>query len=167
MVNQTTPYSRQSIFEFLWDIADPEIPVVNIQEMGMLRDVKVYDDLVEVIITPSYTACPAMKFIENQIIETLHTKGIQHVKVSTVYSPAWSTDWLSISTKQKLRDYGIAAPVKSTCSNPFHPEKVEVECPRCQSIDTKLVSQYGSTPCKALYTCNSCLEPFDYFKCHS
>jgi ring-1,2-phenylacetyl-CoA epoxidase subunit PaaD len=167
MVTTTNPYTSQDIFEFLWAVADPEIPVVNIQEMGMLRGVNISDNGVEVIITPSYTACPAMKFIELQIIETLHQKGIPNVKVTTTYSPAWSTDWLSESTKQKLKDYGIAAPVESLCRNPFYPEKVEVECPRCQSLDTKLVSQYGSTPCKALYKCNSCLEPFDYFKCHS
>ena len=159
-------YTVNDIYQILWDVVDPEIPVVNIQEMGMLRDVQIHDDLIEINITPSYIACPAMKFIEDEIKNILHSKGIENVKVNTIYSPAWSTDWLSESTKEKLKAYGIAAPLKSSCSNPFYPETADIECPRCKSHNTKLVSQFGSTPCKALYTCGDSNEPFDYFKCH-
>jgi len=165
MVSSTT-YSAEDILQFLDEIVDPEIPVVTIREMGMLLDVHCEEDGVEVIITPSYTACPAMSMIKQDIISLLHSKGIPEVTVTTLYSPTWSTDWLSDATKAKLQAYGIAPPVASSCMNPEQPQQVEVECPRCHSTHTKLVSQFGSTPCKSLYTCTDCKEPFDYFKCH-
>lgn len=163
--NYTIQFTKNDIYAILWDVVDPEIPVINIQEMGILKDVKIYENKVEVIITPSYTACPAMHFIEAQIKELLLVKGITNIIVTTVYSPAWTTDNLSESTKQKLKEYGIAPPSKSSCTNPFHPQSIEVICPRCQSKHTKLISQFSSTPCKALYQCQKCKEPFDYFKC--
>jgi ring-1,2-phenylacetyl-CoA epoxidase subunit PaaD len=159
-------YSKQEIFEMLSQICDPEIPVVTIQEMGILRDVLIANQSYEVIITPTYSGCPAMHLIQSEILATLHSHNIHNVKVSTVYSPAWTTDWMSESTKNKLKNYGIAAPVQSSCMNWENPETTQVQCPRCNSIDTKIISQFGSTACKALYSCNTCKEPFDYFKCH-
>ena len=165
MVNEIQ-LTREDIFFILEGIVDPEIPVVSIREMGMLRDIILDQNSCEVIITPTYTGCPAMAIIEQDIIATLYQNGIEDVKVTTVYSPAWSTDWMTDETKEKLRQYGIAAPIHSSCSNWLKPNSLSVECPRCQSTQTKMISQFGSTACKALYQCQSCHEPFDYFKCH-
>ena len=166
MVNTLLPTNTE-VMRWLEDIRDPEIPVVSIREMGMLRHLAVQPDgAIEVQITPSYTACPAMSLIAQDIRALLHAKGFPEVTVRTVYTPAWSTDWLNEETKQKLRAYGIAPPVDSSCMNPLSPKAVNVACPHCGSAHTKLVSQFGSTPCKSLYTCSDCKEPFDYFKCH-
>ena len=165
MVN-TAPYSKEDILFILAGIVDPEIPVVTIQEMGMLRDVILMDDLCEVIITPTYTGCPAMGIIEHDIVELLIQNGVQNVKVTTSYSPAWTTDWMSDGTKEKLKNFGIAAPIHSSCTNWLNPKSVIVSCPRCNSTHTTMISQFGSTACKALYKCEDCKEPFDYFKCH-
>lgn len=164
----TVPYTKEDILFILAGIVDPEIPVVTIQEMGMLRDVILSDEYCEVIITPTYTGCPAMGIIEHDIIELLHQNGLANVKVTTSYSPAWTTDWMSEGTKEKLRKFGIAAPVHSSCVNWLKPlnDSQEVHCPKCNSTHTKLISQFGSTACKALYQCSDCQEPFDYFKCH-
>lgn len=159
-------YSKEAIRHILSEIKDPEIPVVSIEEIGMLRDVIVGEDGCEVIITPTYTGCPAMGIIEQDILATLHKHGVPNAKVRTVYSPAWTTDWMTAATKEKLRQFGIAAPVHSTCTNWSARSDVPVCCPRCNSAHTKLISQFGSTACKALYACNDCKEPFDYFKCH-
>ncbi|MCF8293237.1 MAG: phenylacetate-CoA oxygenase subunit PaaJ [Chitinophagaceae bacterium] len=165
MVN-TVPYSKEDILFILAGIVDPEIPVVTIQEMGMLRDVILTEDLCEVIITPTYTGCPAMGIIEHDIVDLLIQNGIPNVKVTTSYSPAWTTDWMSEGTKEKLKNFGIAAPIHSSCSNWLNPKSVVVSCPRCDSKHTTMISQFGSTACKALYKCEDCKEPFDYFKCH-
>lgn len=162
----TTTLSKVEIFDLLSTIKDPEIPVVSIQEMGMLRDVIVTDDSCEVIITPTYSGCPAMGIIEDDIKALLKENGIENPKVTLVYSPAWTTDWMTEGTKEKLRDYGIAAPIHSSCINWLKPNSTIVACPCCQSENTKIVSQFGSTACKALYSCNDCKEPFEYFKCH-
>lgn len=159
-------YQREEILALLSEIKDPEIPVVTIEEMGMLRDVILSDKACEILLTPTYTACPAMGIIEQDILSTLKEAGIKNAKVTMVFAPAWTTDWMSESTKEKLIQFGIAAPVHSSCSNWLSPKNVEVKCPKCHSIDTKLISQFGSTACKALYSCNHCHEPFDYFKCH-
>jgi len=161
-----TQLSKEAILLILVDIVDPEIPVVSIQEMGMLRDVKLDASGCEVLITPTYNGCPAMAIIEQDIIDRLHQHGIEKVKVTTVYAPAWTTDWMQEETKEKLKKFGIAAPVHSTCVNWLKPGSVTVECPRCHSMHTQIVSQFGSTACKALYRCLDCKEPFDYFKCH-
>lgn len=164
MVNATL--NREEILALLSEIKDPEIPVVTIEEMGMLRDVLISDNSYEVLLTPTYTGCPAMDIIEKDILSTLQEAGIANAKVTMVLAPAWTTDWMSESTKEKLIHFGIAAPVHSSCVNWLSPKNVEVNCPKCGSSNTNLVSQFGSTACKALYTCNSCKEPFDYFKCH-
>lgn len=156
------------IYEILEGVSDPEIPVLTILDLGIVRDVKVDDATgeVEVVITPTYSGCPAMDFIEVNIRSALQEHGIVQVKITTVLSPAWTTDWLTESGKAKLKAYGIAPPVGSASKLSLLGEKTEVECPHCGSANTKLVSQFGSTACKALYQCRECLEPFDYFKCH-
>lgn len=160
--------SIEKIYEILGTVSDPEIPVLTILDLGIVRDVKldeVSGDL-EVVITPTYSGCPAMDFIEVNIRAALEEAGIAQAKITTVLSPAWTTDWLTESGKAKLKAYGIAPPVGSADKLSLLGEKIEVECPRCGSKDTKLVSQFGSTACKSLYQCRACLEPFDYFKCH-
>lgn len=158
-------YTKAEIFELLTAIADPEIPVVTIREMGMLRDVHVTDKGVEVIITPTYTGCPAMGIIEADIKALLETNGIAPVTVSMVYDPAWTTDWMTEEAKEKMRRYGIAPPGHTSCGNIVAAEK-EIACPRCGSGHTEVISRFGATACKALYKCNDCKEPFEYFKCH-
>ena len=154
----------QTITSYISDIPDPEIPVITIKELGILRDVKWVEDTVMVTITPTYTGCPAMGLIEAQIKENLAAKGIHKVKVDLTYTPAWTTDWMSEEAKEKLRKYGIAPPVHSSCFKSFN--TLPVACPRCRSSHTRLISQFGSTACKALYQCEDCKEPFDHFKCH-
>lgn len=146
------------IYQLLEQVTDPEIPVITIQELGILRNVKVENNLVEVIITPTYSGCPAMLDIEKNIHHTLKKGGIKDFKVTTVLSPAWTTAWMTAEGRQKLKEYGIAPP-RST------PEK-NVECPHCGSPHTTLISPFGSTACKSLFKCDDCMEPFDYFKCH-
>jgi ring-1,2-phenylacetyl-CoA epoxidase subunit PaaD len=160
--------SIEKIFEILQTVSDPEIPVLTILDLGIVRKVKLDEATgeVEVIITPTYSGCPAMDFIEVNIRAALEEAGIAQVKITTVLSPAWTTDWLTESGKEKLKAYGIAPPVGSADKLSLLGEKIEVECPRCGSKDTRLVSQFGSTACKSLYQCRECLEPFDYFKCH-
>ena len=156
---------QSKIIERIKNIQDPEIPVLTISELGILREVVISDNKVEVSITPTYSGCPAMKAIENEIVEVLRNEGIPDVKVKLVYSPAWTTDWLSDEAKEKLRVYGISPPLGSAVGSGSTQSRIII-CPRCGSKDTSMVSMFGSTACKALYKCNSCLEPFDYFKCH-
>jgi ring-1,2-phenylacetyl-CoA epoxidase subunit PaaD len=158
-------HTKEGILKLLSVIADPEIPVVSIQEMGMLRDVVVSDEVVEIIITPTYSGCPAMGIIEQDIRMTLEQNGVKPARVTLVYDPAWTTDWMSNAAKEKLRQYGIAPPLHSTCSREVFEHNM-IECPRCQSYNTVLLSRFGSTACKSLYKCNDCKEPFEYFKCH-
>lgn len=160
-------YTKEQIWNFLAEIPDPEIPVITIEELGVLRNVEILPGKVVVTITPTYTGCPAMKLFEDDIIKTLHSNGIENVEIKMVYSPAWSTDWMSDKAKEKLEKYGIAPPVSGSQDKGFLFESgpKTVRCPQCKSTNTSLKSQFGSTACKALYTCNNCLEPFDYFKC--
>ena len=158
-------HTKEGILKLLSVIADPEIPVVSIQEMGMLRDVVVSDEVVEIIITPTYSGCPAMGIIEQDIRMTLEQNGVKPARVTLVYDPAWTTDWMSNAAKEKLRQYGIAPPLHRTCSREVFEHNM-IECPRCQSYNTVLLSRFGSTACKSLYKCNDCKEPFEYFKCH-
>ena len=163
---ETGSHTKQSVLEILSRIKDPEIPVLSIQEMGMLHDVKLSGDLCEVFIMPTYSGCPAMGIIEEDIYTLLKQEGFSNIKVTLVYSPTWTTDLMSESSKEKLRAYGIAAPVHSSCTNWLKPNDVEVLCPKCNSKHTELISRFGSTACKALYSCKNCSEPFEYFKCH-
>ena len=158
--------TKEKITELLSEIPDPEIPVITIAELGVIRDVIVEGENVEIKITPTYSGCPAMKQMEDDIRATLVENGIKNLKVTMVYSPAWTTDWIPEEAKEKLRVYGIAPPEKTTEDKSWLSGKSKlVLCPRCKSQNTKLISQFGSTACKALYQCQDCLEPFDYFKC--
>ena len=151
------------LLQLLSKIPDPEIPVINIVELGIVRSAEMLDgNTAEVVITPTYSACPAMFNIEEDIIKLLRENGIE-AKVITKMSPIWTTDWLADEARQKLLDYGIVPPEKGVSENHL---SVPKKCPRCGSQDTRQISRFGSTLCKASYQCNSCLEPFDYFKCH-
>lgn len=159
-------YSEKDIFSFLEEIPDPEIPVISIVELGVVRTVKINNNSVEIEITPTYSGCPAMKQMEDDIVSVLKAKGIEKITLKTVYTPAWTTDWLSAEAREKLRKYGIAPPDGTTSDKSVLMGKEKhIKCPRCGSQNTVLVSQFGSTACKALYKCKDCLEPFDYFKC--
>jgi len=158
--------TKQEILKLLSVIPDPEIPVITIAELGVIRDAVIEGENVEIKITPTYSGCPAMKRMEDDIVEVLKAEGIENIKVTMVYSPAWTTDWIPEEAKEKLRVYGIAPPQESTQDKSWLTGKSKnIKCPRCKSENTRLVSQFGSTACKALYQCNDCLEPFDYFKC--
>ena len=156
--------SETEIFQLLESVYDPEIPSLSIEDLGVLRTARVNDDIVEVVITPTYSGCPAMDVIEADIIKCLMTNGFQNVLVTTQLAPAWTTEWLSERGRKILKTSGIAPP--SRCgSADFSANKI-IECPICDSKSVELLSQFGTTACKALYRCKSCLEPFDYFKCH-
>lgn len=158
-------HTKEEILAWLSEIADPEIPVISIKEIGMLRDVNIAGETCEVILTPTYTGCPAMDIIEADIKALLHQKGVGQVDVKLVYDPAWTTDWITEEAKDKMNRYGIAPPRHSSCGNIENLEK-HIPCPQCRSENTELLSRYGSTACKALFKCNTCKEPFEYFKCH-
>jgi ring-1,2-phenylacetyl-CoA epoxidase subunit PaaD len=161
MKTSHTVFSENEIRNLISQIPDPEIPVITIEDLGILRDISFVDDQVIVSITPTYSGCPAMKVIENEILSALKEHGIEG-KVKLVFSPVWTTDWLSESAKEKLRLYGIAPPGKTSAKI----SDKKVKCPRCGSVETLLISAFGSTACKAIYKCKTCLEPFDEFKCH-
>lgn len=148
----------ENINQLLDKVTDPEIPVISIRDLGILRDIRLNDDLIEIVITPTYSGCPAMLEIEKDINNVLKENQISNFKITTVLSPPWTTDWMTEEGKQKLRDYGIAPP------NPTN--EADIQCPNCGSRNTTLISQFGSTACKSLLKCEDCLEPFDYFKCH-
>jgi ring-1,2-phenylacetyl-CoA epoxidase subunit PaaD len=159
-------YTEKEIWDILSEVEDPEIPVLTVIDMGIIRSVSIEGDLTTVVISPTYSGCPAMKTIETDIAEILEEKKVGNFKIITQLSPAWTTDWMSESGKEKLRQTGIAPPVGSSSDKGLLMSKVKtVNCPRCGSADTHLISQFGTTACKALYKCNTCLDPFDYFKC--
>ena len=146
-------------------VADPEIPVLSIADLGVLRDVRVDGDRVVVDITPTYSGCPAMDAIRDDIVLALSAAGFAEVEVRLVLSPAWSTDWMSEEGRRKLTEYGIAPPTGRAALNPGPIRlAISVRCPQCGSLDTRESSRFGSTACKALYECRACLEPFDHFK---
>ena len=156
---------RQRAWEAAASVADPEIPVLTIDDLGVLREVEVVGERVEVAITPTYSGCPAMNMIALEIELALERAGIARPKIRTVLSPAWTTDWMSEDGRRKLREYGIAPPMASTSRRALFGEQV-VACPQCGSANTEVLSEFGSTSCKALWRCKNCREPFDYFKCH-
>lgn len=157
--------SEAGIRELLEQVKDPEIPVISIRELGVLREVNVNGDAVEVVITPTYSGCPAMDVMKEDVEKVLRKAGIANFTVKQVLFPAWSTDWISESGRKKLLDYGIAPPPHTSDIRALKGGVPETKCPQCGSTDTVLVSQFGSTACKALYKCNACKEPFDLFKC--
>jgi ring-1,2-phenylacetyl-CoA epoxidase subunit PaaD len=146
-------------------VVDPEIPVLTIADLGVLRDVAIIDGMLQISITPTYSGCPAMNMIGLDIELALERAGIGPARVRTVLSPAWTTAWLSDEGRRKLLDYGIAPPAPGGGWRALFGED-RVTCPRCASTDTEQLAQFGSTSCKALWRCRSCREPFDYFKCH-
>ena len=155
----------EAVREILEQVTDPEIPVLTIADLGILRDVRQVDDGIQVVITPTYSGCPAMQTIEQDIRAALTRRGYDDVKVKTQLAPPWTTDWLSAEGREKLLQYGIVPPTGSSAKPALFQRDAGVSCPRCQSSATEQISRFGSTPCKALYRCNTCLEPFDYFKC--
>mgnify|MGYP000367828610 FL=1 len=178
MVSASSPVSREMLLSWLGQVMDPEVPVVSIVDLGILRDVQWLDapeDTCLVTVTPTYSGCPATEVIAQSIRDALVARGVGKVEVRTQLSPAWTTDWMTPQGRDALRAYGIAPPAAGASQNDcsliidisaLMPGKVVVPCPQCDSRKTRLLSQYGSTACKALYQCNSCLEPFDYFKPH-
>lgn len=162
-----------AVWNLLEEIGDPEIPVLSIIDLGIVRDVVLSSSSNgefegTVVITPTYCGCPAMDAINMDIRLKLIGHGYKKIKVSTILSPAWTTDWMSESGKEKLKAYGIAPPNprQIVCDTKLFADSEAIQCPLCNSYSTKLISQFGSTPCKALYQCQHCKEPFDYFKCH-
>jgi ring-1,2-phenylacetyl-CoA epoxidase subunit PaaD len=161
MVTATDKTEITRLFELLSSVVDPEIPVLTLQDLGVLRDISVEGSEVTVTITPTYAGCPAMETMRADIESALATEGYKQVNVQQKLSPAWTTDWMSPSGREKLRSYGIAPPMSTTCGQSHG----QIECPQCNSAEVKRVSEFGSTACKALYQCQDCREPFDYFKC--
>lgn len=161
-----------AILQLLESVKDPEIPVLSIIDLGIVRSVTITNSInnhleseVSVRVTPTYSACPAVDMINAEIKLALSTAGYKNIKIEQVLFPAWTTDWMSESGKEKLRTYGIAAPIGKSCDQ-IPIEDLKVVCPQCGSDQTTLISAFGSTACKALFKCRNCLEPFDYFKCH-
>ena len=161
MVAETHPPIEQ-VWTWLEDVVDPEIPVLSVVDLGIVREVRWDGSELVVAITPTYCGCPALEVIAQDIRSAILGHGIRSVRLETRLAPAWTTDWLSDRGRDRLREYGIAPPVQSLVTI----GEIPVPCPRCASTDTVRISQYGSTPCKAIYKCKQCLEPFDYFKCH-
>ena len=159
---------KETIYNYLEEINDPEVPVLSIIDLGIVRDVVMHEEEIEVIITPTYTGCPAMDMITATIKIQLATLGFKKVKVTQILSPAWTNEWMSEEGKRKLKEYGIAPPnpKQQVCDQKLFAEAEAVQCPHCNSYHTHRISEFGSTACKALYQCNDCKEPFDYFKCH-
>jgi ring-1,2-phenylacetyl-CoA epoxidase subunit PaaD len=167
--------STDAIWQWLSEIPDPEIPVLSLTDLGVIRDVRWEEGTLVVTVTPTYTGCPATAVINLDIETKLRTCGVEYLRLEQKLSPPWTTDWLSVEGRKKLKNYGIAPPTETLKdTRPIADRilqmtgagKLLVSCPRCDSDNTEKVSQFGSTPCKAAYRCRSCLEPFDYFKCH-
>jgi ring-1,2-phenylacetyl-CoA epoxidase subunit PaaD len=162
--------TSDEVLGWLGDVTDPEVPALNILDLGIVRGVEIDskngEPSVKVMITPTYSGCPAMDVIAIGIRMVLASHGVRHIVVELQLSPAWTTDWMTEEGKRKLKAYGIAPPNRKA----FQPlglfEEEEVACPRCCSEETEMVSQFGPTSCKALYRCLSCKEPFEHFKCH-
>lgn len=146
------------LWELLDSVSDPEIPVVSLWDLGILQDIKVVGDRLVVEITPTYSGCPAMVEIAAEVEKTLAAAGYPEVEVVSLLTPTWTTDFISSQGRTKLREYGIAPPAPKSLGE-------KISCPQCRSEEVELISEFGSTACKALYRCRDCLEPFDYFKC--
>ncbi|MDP9811436.1 ring-1,2-phenylacetyl-CoA epoxidase subunit PaaD [Rhizobium tibeticum] len=173
MIAATLP-SIADIWRWLEEVQDPEIPVISLVDLGIIRGVAWKEDTLVVTVTPTYSGCPATALINLDIERALKEKGIEKLRLERQLSPAWTTDWISTEGREKLRAYGIAPPVDGTAIDGILRQRVDrlsgrsnltIVCPRCGSTNTEKISQFGSTPCKASYRCTDCLEPFDYFKC--
>ena len=157
-------HSENQIWAWLAEVPDPEIPIISVVDLGMVRNVTVDDARVEIDVSPTYSGCPATEVIEQSIASRLREKGLRNVRVRRVLSPPWTTDWITKTGRQKLLDYGIVPPVRPAGKRGLFGES-PVRCPRCDTERTSVVSEFGSTACKASYRCDECLEPFEYFKC--
>jgi ring-1,2-phenylacetyl-CoA epoxidase subunit PaaD len=160
----TSAVTEEAIWKYLKDVKDPEVPVLTVVDLGIIRGVELNGTDCLVTITPTYTGCPAMKVIETDIIARLAEEGLS-TEGKTTLSPAWTTDWITEDGRNKLEEYGIAPPQDEADKSVLFAEPTVVPCPLCKSKNTRLISQFGSTACKAHYQCNDCKEPFDYFKC--
>jgi ring-1,2-phenylacetyl-CoA epoxidase subunit PaaD len=158
--------SRDEVFAVLETVKDPEVPVISVVELGIVRDARVDDGHVTVTITPTYSGCPAMREIEDDVRQALLAAGAREVTVQMVFAPAWTTDWIGPEAREKLRAYGIAPPGRAEQGGliTLTRRRAPVTCPWCGSTDTRLQSEFGSTACKAIHTCNACRQPFDEFK---
>ena len=161
-------YVNEEIYRILSGVTDPEVPVLTIIDLGIIRGVSVNapDSSISVLITPTYSGCPAMDVISIGIRMALAGSGYRKINISEQISPAWTTDWMTTEGKRKLEEYGIAPPNRKAFKDLELFEEEEVSCPRCKSKETILVSRFGPTSCKALYKCTNCAEPFEHFKCH-
>lgn len=154
------------LWTLMGTIQDPEIPVLTLVDLGVIRHIRIDDTAVNVGVAPTYSGCPATEVIEASVIQALQDNGVTDASVERVLSPPWTSDWLSDTGREKLREYGIAPPAESTTSKrSLLAPDIQVACPRCATTNTEKVSEFGSTPCKASYKCRDCLEPFEYFKC--
>ncbi len=167
--------SLAQLWSWLGDVPDPEIPVISVVDLGIVRDLAWHGDALQVTVTPTYSGCPATEVIEADIVAALAARGVTDVKVALQLAPAWTTDWLAEPAREKLRAWGIAPPLPRVSASGggkviaivgLQAAAPAVPCPRCGSVHTRLTSAFGSTPCKSLHVCNDCLEPFDHFKCH-
>ncbi|RFZ87214.1 phenylacetate-CoA oxygenase subunit PaaJ [Shinella sp. WSJ-2] len=166
--------SLDEVWHWLAQVPDPEIPVISLTDLGIIRDVEWRDDTLVVTVTPTYSGCPATTIINLDIETALTEKGLDKVRLERRLSPAWTTDWISAEGREKLKAYGTAPPIDGTAADGILMKRIDrlsgrsnltIACPRCGSVNTEKISQFGSTPCKASYRCTDCLEPFDYFKC--
>lgn len=158
--------NRQSILDILDTVKDPEVPVLSVVELGIVRDVEIAGDAVTVVVTPTYSGCPAMKIIEDDILAALAAHNVANARMRTVYAPAWTTDWMSDAARAKLRAYGIAPPGPRAAEElvVLGRKRANVQCPFCGSRNTTHTSEFGSTSCKALHVCRDCTQPFEEFK---
>jgi ring-1,2-phenylacetyl-CoA epoxidase subunit PaaD len=158
---------EKQIWNILEEVKDPEVPVLSVIDLGIVRAVETSDDKISIIITPTYSGCPAMDIISMDIRLKLIEKGYRNISIQQQLSPAWTTDWMSEAGKQKLKTFGIAPPnpKQQFCISEMFQQEA-VQCPRCDSYHTELISQFGSTACKSMYRCLDCKEAFDHFKCH-
>jgi ring-1,2-phenylacetyl-CoA epoxidase subunit PaaD len=160
--------TTDEIWSLLEDVNDPEVPVLSVVDLGIVREIRTEGEEIEIVITPTYSGCPAMDVIRMNIRMKLREQGYPNLKLTTVLSPAWTTDWMSERGKEKLQQYGIAPPLplQQVCHPGLFQREEAIACPHCHSYHTALISEFGSTACKSLYRCEYCKEPFDYFKCH-
>ena len=170
MNTTTSTYRKEDIWDLLSEVMDPEIPVLSIVDLGIAREVSITaDNKVTVRITPTYSGCPAMQAIENEITKTFRVNGIQNFEINEDFSETWTTDWMPAEAKKKLKEYGIAPPGKTQSDEDFLKnltgKPAVINCPYCDSTKTKQQSEFGSTACKAQYYCHDCDEPFEHFKC--
>jgi len=165
LVNNSNREAEDRVWKWLGAVPDPEIPVLSVVDLGIVRQVTVTADGVEIAVAPTYSGCPATEVIEKSIIDSLLDKSVGKVVLKRVLSPPWTTAWITDEGREKLRAYGIAPPQDDAGKRSILESVRTIACPRCDATTTTLVSEFGSTPCKASYKCDSCLEPFEYFKC--